>query len=41
LKEELFQLETAKIRGTISTKDYDLTRSALEETVKRALSRAS
>lgn len=41
LKEELFQLESAKIRGTISHEEYDLTRSALEETVKRALRRAS
>jgi hypothetical protein len=39
LKEELFQLEAAKIRGTISLKDYDLTRDALQETVKRALRR--
>jgi hypothetical protein len=41
LKEELFQLEAAKIGGTISTEEYDLTRCALEETVRRALRRAS
>jgi hypothetical protein len=37
LKEELFQLEAAKIRGTISTDEYRLSKTALEETVKRAL----
>jgi hypothetical protein len=41
LKEELFQLESAKVRGTISTEEYTLTKNALEETVKRAVRRAS
>jgi hypothetical protein len=41
LKDELFQLEAAKVRGTISTEEYTLSKSALEETVKRALRRAS
>jgi hypothetical protein len=40
LKEELFQLEAARVRGTISFEEYNQSRSALEETVKRALLRA-
>lgn len=37
IKEEMFQLEAAKIRGTISTDEYTHARTSLEEIVKRAL----
>ena len=40
LKEELFQLEAAKIRGSISLEQYRSTRSALEQSVRRAVGRA-
>ena len=39
LKEELFQLETDRIRGSISTEEYACARQALEETFKRVLLR--
>ena len=41
LKEEFFQLEASRIRGTISAEQYAATRSALEAVVKRAVQRAS
>jgi hypothetical protein len=39
LKEELFQLETDRIRGSISKEEYASARQALEETFKRVVSR--
>lgn len=39
LKEELFELETERLRGTISGEEYDSAKRALEGTVKRALAR--
>jgi hypothetical protein len=41
LKEELFQLEADRIRGSISPEEYASARQALEETVKRTVARAS
>jgi hypothetical protein len=41
LKEELFELETSRIRGTISAEQYATTRHALETVVKRAVRRAT
>jgi hypothetical protein len=40
LKAELSQLEIDRLHGTISGEDYDSTKRALEETVRRALVRA-
>ncbi|HET9743096.1 MAG TPA: carboxypeptidase regulatory-like domain-containing protein [Terriglobales bacterium] len=39
LKEELFQLETDRLQGKISAADYQQAKSALEITIKRAISR--
>lgn len=39
LKEELFQLEIEKQQGRISEGDYQATKSALDQTLKRALAR--
>jgi hypothetical protein len=39
LKEELFQLEADRARGSISADEYSSARQALEETVKRAVTR--
>jgi hypothetical protein len=39
LKNELFQLETDRIDGSISTDEYASARHALQETIKRALAR--
>jgi hypothetical protein len=39
LKEELFQLETERLHGTISGDEYDSAKQALEGTVKRVLAR--
>jgi len=41
LKGELFQLEIDRLRGTVSDDEYSSAKSALEETVKRALARAA
>jgi hypothetical protein len=41
LKEELFQLETERQQGIISPEDYEKQKNALDQTLKRALSRAS
>jgi len=41
LKEELFQLELDKQQGRISESDYQLAKSALDQTLKRALARKS
>ena len=41
LKEELFQLEAERARGSISADEYSSARQALEETVKRAIARAT
>ena len=41
LKEEFFQLEASRIRGTISAEQYAATRSTLEAVVKRTVQRAS
>lgn len=40
LKEELFQLETDRLQGKISDTDYQQAKSALEITIKRAISRS-
>jgi hypothetical protein len=40
LKEELFQLEMERMRGTVSGEEYDSAKRALDRTVKRALARA-
>jgi hypothetical protein len=40
LKEELFQLEAERLRGSISQADYEASKRALEGTVKRALTKA-
>jgi hypothetical protein len=39
LKDELFQLETERSRGTISAEQYDSTRDALNLSLQRAISR--
>lgn len=41
LKGELFQLEIDRLRGTVSDDEYSSAKSALEETVNRALARAA
>ena len=41
LKEEFFQLEASRIRGTISAEQYAATRNALEAAVERAVQQAS
>jgi hypothetical protein len=41
LKEELFQLEADRIRGSIGAEEYASARQALEETVKRVVARVS
>ena len=41
LEEELLQLEIDRSLGNISGEEYGATRQALEDTVKRALTRAS
>jgi hypothetical protein len=41
LKEELFQLETKKLRGAISREEYDTAKRVIEETVHRAVGRGS
>jgi len=40
MKEELFQLEIEKQQGKISAQDYEKTKAALDQTLKRALQRA-
>jgi len=40
LKDELFQLEADRARGSISAEEYSSARLALEETLKRAVTRA-
>jgi hypothetical protein len=40
LKEELFQLEVEKQQGRISAEDYEQSKAALDQTLRRALSRA-
>ena len=39
LKQELFRLETEKLRGSISSEEYDSTRQALNANIQRALAR--
>lgn len=41
LKEELLELETGRLDGSISREEYDAAKRALEVTVKRALTRAA
>ena len=41
LKEELFQLEVERQQGSISPQEYDKTKSALDQTLQRALKRAA
>ena len=41
LKEELFQLELDKQQGRISDQDYQTAKAALDQTLKRALTRKS
>jgi hypothetical protein len=41
LKEELFQLEVEHAQGRISQQEYESTKSALDQTLQRALKRAS
>jgi hypothetical protein len=41
LKEELFQLETDKLNGSISSEEYDAAKRVLDGTVKRALARGT
>jgi hypothetical protein len=41
LKEELFQLEVEKQQGKISGEEYEKTKAALDQTLRRALSRQS
>jgi hypothetical protein len=40
LKEELFQLEVERQQGRISEAEYQQTKSALDQTLQRALQRA-
>ncbi|HET9695333.1 MAG TPA: hypothetical protein VFP40_00620 [Terriglobales bacterium] len=40
LKEELFQLEVEKQQGRISAEEYETAKAALDQTLRRALSRA-
>ena len=40
LKEELFQLELDRVRGSISEEDYAATKQALNHTLERALAKA-
>lgn len=40
MKEELFQLEIEKQQGKISAQEYEKTKAALDQTLKRALQRA-
>jgi hypothetical protein len=40
LKEEIFQLEVERQQGRISEEDYQKTKSALDQTLQRALARA-
>jgi hypothetical protein len=39
LKQELFRLETEKLRGSISSEEYDSTKQALNANIQRALAR--
>ena len=39
LKEELFQLESDRLHGSISDEDYAVTKQALSESIERAMSR--
>jgi hypothetical protein len=41
LKEELFQLELDRVRGSISAEDYAATKRALNHTLERALAKAT
>jgi len=41
LKEELFQLELDRARGSISAEDYAATKRALNHTLERALTKAT
>jgi len=40
LKEELFQLETERYQGKISTAEYEKAKAALDQTIQRAVTRA-
>ena len=39
MKEEIFQLETDRLQGKISAKDYDASKAALDKTLQRAVER--
>ena len=39
MKEEIFQLETDRLQGKISPKDYDASKAALDKTLQRAVQR--
>jgi hypothetical protein len=39
LKEELFQLETERYQGKISTAEYEKAKAALDQTIQRAVTR--
>jgi hypothetical protein len=41
LKEQMLELETGRLNGSISREEYDAAKRALEGTVKRALTRAT
>jgi hypothetical protein len=41
MKDELFQLEIERQQGQISQAEYEKTKAALDETLKRALARAN
>ncbi|HYA18073.1 MAG TPA: hypothetical protein VEF06_11435, partial [Bryobacteraceae bacterium] len=41
LKEELFQLEVEHKQGRISQQEYEKTKAALDQTLQRALKRAT
>jgi hypothetical protein len=39
MKEEIFQLETDRLQGKISAKDYESAKAALDKTLQRAVQR--
>jgi hypothetical protein len=39
MKEEIFQLETDRLQGKISQKDYEVSKAALDNTLERAVKR--
>jgi hypothetical protein len=39
MKEEIFQLETDRLQGKISAKDYEVSKAALDKTLERAVKR--